>query len=71
MLKENTYDLVGNTPLIELRHIEKEFNLNCHLYAKDYFLAGLSHMLLFEFEAYLADFLAHRYNLSLLDINYN
>ncbi len=34
MLKENTYDLVGNTPLIELRHIEREFNLNCHLYAK-------------------------------------
>ncbi|MBO6280499.1 MAG: cysteine synthase A [Bacilli bacterium] len=34
MLVKNTYELVGNTPLIELQHIEKEYDLNCHLYAK-------------------------------------
>jgi cysteine synthase A len=34
MLVKNTYDLVGNTPLVELRHIEEEFDLRCHLYAK-------------------------------------
>ncbi len=34
MLVEKTFDLVGNTPLVELTHIEEEFSLNCHLYAK-------------------------------------
>ena len=34
MLTQNTYELVGNTPLIELRHVEEEFGLNCRLYAK-------------------------------------
>ena len=34
MLVKNTYDLVGNTPLVELHHIEEEFDLRCHLYAK-------------------------------------
>ena len=34
MLKEHTYELVGNTPLIRLRHIEQEFDLKCQLYAK-------------------------------------
>lgn len=34
MLVKNTYDLVGKTPLVKLRHIEEEFGLNCHLYAK-------------------------------------
>ena len=34
MLVRNTYDLVGKTPLVELRHIEEEFGLCCHLYAK-------------------------------------
>ena len=34
MLAKNTYDLVGNTPIVELRHVEEEFGLNCRLYAK-------------------------------------
>lgn len=34
MLKEHTYELVGNTPLIRLHHIEQEFDLKCQLYAK-------------------------------------
>ena len=38
MLYKNTYDLVGNTPLIELTHLEKEFNLKAKLFAKvEYF----------------------------------
>lgn len=38
MLYENAYDLVGHTPLIELKHIEKEFNLKARLFAKmEYF----------------------------------
>ena len=38
MLAKNTYDLVGNTPIVELRHVEEEFGLRCHLYAKvEYF----------------------------------
>lgn len=34
MLYENAYDIVGNTPLIELKHIEKEFGLKSKLFAK-------------------------------------
>ena len=34
MLYENVYDIVGNTPLIELKHIEKEFGLKSKLFAK-------------------------------------
>lgn len=30
----NTLGLIGNTPLVELFNIEKEFNLNAHLFAK-------------------------------------
>ncbi len=30
----NTLELIGNTPLVELFNIEKEFNLNAHLFAK-------------------------------------
>ena len=38
MLAKHTYDLVGNTPLVELRHIEEEFGLKCRLFAKiEYF----------------------------------
>lgn len=38
MLYKNTYDLVGNTPLIELTHLEKGFNLKANLFAKvEYF----------------------------------
>jgi len=34
MLVKHAYELVGNTPLIELTNIEKSFNLCAHLYAK-------------------------------------
>lgn len=34
MIKEHAYELVGKTPLIELRHVEEEFGLECCLYAK-------------------------------------
>ena len=34
MLVKNTYELVGNTPIIELRHVEEEFGLSCRLFAK-------------------------------------
>ena len=38
MLYKNGYDLVGGTPLLELTHIEKEFNLKAKLFAKvEYF----------------------------------
>ena len=38
MLVKNTYDLVGNTPLIELRILEKELGLKGKLFAKvEYF----------------------------------
>ena len=38
MLAKHTYDLVGNTPLVELRHVEEEFGLKCRLFAKiEYF----------------------------------
>lgn len=38
MLYKNAYDLVGNTPLLELTHIEKEFNLKANIFAKvEYF----------------------------------
>ena len=37
LFKESTA-IVGNTPIIELTHIEEEFSLKCHLYAKvEYF----------------------------------
>ena len=34
MLVEKSFELVGNTPLVELTHIEEEFSLNCRLFAK-------------------------------------
>ena len=34
MLVNKSFELVGNTPLVELTHIEEEFSLNCHLFAK-------------------------------------
>ncbi len=34
MVTRKSFSLVGNTPLIELTHIEREFDLKCHLYAK-------------------------------------
>lgn len=38
MLVKNTYDLVGNTPIIELRILEKELGLKAKLFAKvEYF----------------------------------
>ena len=38
MLYKNAYDIVGNTPLVELTHLEKEFNLKARLFAKmEYF----------------------------------
>ena len=38
MLVKNAYDLVGNTPLLELTHLEKEFGLKAKLFAKvEYF----------------------------------
>ena len=38
MLYKNAYDIVGNTPLVELTHLEKEFNLKAKLFAKmEYF----------------------------------
>ena len=38
MLYKNTYELVGNTPLIELSHIKEEYHLPFNLYAKvEYF----------------------------------
>ena len=38
MLVKRAYELVGNTPLLELEHIEKEFNLKARLFAKvEYF----------------------------------
>ena len=38
MLYKNTYELVGNTPLIELSHIKEEYRLPFNLYAKvEYF----------------------------------
>ena len=30
----NVYELIGNTPLVELKHIEEKYNLNCRLLAK-------------------------------------
>ena len=30
----NVSELVGNTPLVELKHIEEKFNLKCRLLAK-------------------------------------
>ena len=38
MLVKNAYELVGNTPLLELTHLEKELNLKARLFAKvEYF----------------------------------
>ena len=38
MLVKNAYELVGNTPLLELTHLEKELNLKAKLFAKvEYF----------------------------------
>ena len=38
MLVKNAYELVGNTPLLELTHLEKELNLTAKLFAKvEYF----------------------------------
>lgn len=38
MLYENGYDIIGNTPLLHLKRLEKEFNLLGKLYAKvEYF----------------------------------
>lgn len=38
MLVKNAYELVGNTPLLELVHLEKELNLKARLFAKvEYF----------------------------------
>ncbi len=38
MLFKDSTAIVGNTPLIELTHIEEEFSLKCHLFAKvEYF----------------------------------
>lgn len=34
MLVKNAYELVGNTPLLELTHLEKMFNLKAKLFAK-------------------------------------
>lgn len=34
MLYENGFEIVGNTPLMELKHIEKECNLKARLFAK-------------------------------------
>lgn len=34
MVVEKTYELVGNTPLVRLHHVEEEFGLKCCLYAK-------------------------------------
>ena len=37
-LVNNYFDLIGNTPLFELKNIQKEFNLNSKIYAKlEYF----------------------------------
>ncbi len=33
-VKESLVDVIGNTPLVRLKNIEKEFGLNCCLYAK-------------------------------------
>ena len=30
----NVSELIGNTPLVELKHIEEKFDLNCRLLAK-------------------------------------
>ena len=30
----NVYELIGNTPLVELKHIEDKYGLNCRILAK-------------------------------------
>ncbi|MFA6796498.1 MAG: cysteine synthase family protein [Bacilli bacterium] len=34
MLYENVSELIGNTPLVHLKEIEKEYNLDCKIYGK-------------------------------------
>ena len=43
MIFDSVLDIIGNTPLVRLKNIEKKYNLKSELYAKvEYYSPGLS-----------------------------